>query len=82
VIRFRWRRPGTDEPRGVRILHGDGSVTECSLVRDPQDRRGRAWWIAVPPPGTVFSPLADHVVVEYLPGRTAITLTCDARLPF
>jgi hypothetical protein len=67
-------------PRGVRILHADGRVSECTLVRDPEDRNSRAQWLAVPPEGTVCGP-GDHLAVDYLPGRTEITLAVGFDVP-
>ena len=76
-MRLRRRRPPvTDEPRGVRIVHADGSVSECALVRDPDNRRGCAQWLAEPPPGTVFVTPVDVLQVDFLPGRTGITIAC------
>jgi hypothetical protein len=75
---FRWRKPvPQDEPRGVRIVHADGRVSDCSLVRDPENRAGIAQWIAEPPEGTVFAPACDHLEVDYLPGRTRISVTVN-----
>jgi hypothetical protein len=75
VVRRRRRKPelGRD-PRGVRIVHADGRVSECSLVRDPEDREGCAQWIAEPPEGIVFSLGEDQLQVDYLPANTAIEL--------
>lgn len=70
----RARQQDTDEPRGVRIIHGDGTVTECALARDPQDQDGYAAWIAVPPAGCRVDASADCLQIDYLPGRTVISL--------
>jgi hypothetical protein len=81
-MKLRRRRPPvTDEPRGVRIVHADGSVSECALVRDPQDRER---WIATPPEGVLFDPRADHVQADYLPSehtRIRVPLRCVAPCP-
>lgn len=80
-MKSRWRRQRQpDAPRGARIHHADGTVTECGLIRDPDNTRdGCAQWIAVPPEGTVFDPHGDSFSVDYLPGRTAIALDVDLR---
>jgi hypothetical protein len=66
---------GATEPRGVRIRHADGRVTDCAIIRDPQDDEdGLAQWMAVAPDGTVFTPPGDAVTVEFLPARSAIRL--------
>jgi hypothetical protein len=57
-----------DGPRGARLRHRDGSVTECSLIREPGRRR--RWWAEVPP-GTVFG-REDVFEVDYLPGYTEL----------
>jgi hypothetical protein len=59
----------------VRINHADGRVTECAVVRDPEnDADGMAQWMAVAPEGTVFESPGDTVSVEMLPPRTSIGL--------
>jgi hypothetical protein len=73
VKAVRIRDRNATEPRGVRIRHTDGSVSECSLVRDPDDdRKGNAQWIAIPEPGTVLRN-GDSLSVDVLPGRTVVT---------
>jgi hypothetical protein len=73
----RQREP--EPPRGVRILHGDGSVSECAVARDPEDGPGRiARWIAVPPEGRVFAD-GDTLHVDVLPPRTSVGLSLTAR---
>jgi hypothetical protein len=80
TFRTRERPPtGETEPRGVRINHADGRVTECAVVRDPEnDADGMAQWMAVAPEGTVFEPPGDTMSIEMLPPRTSIGLV----LPF
>lgn len=73
-MRLRRRERKREAPRGVRIVHGDGRVSECTLVRDPDDVNGRAQWIAVPPEGVEMDPRTDRLTVDYLPGKTAIGL--------
>lgn len=73
-MRLRKRQQREPEPpRGVKILHADGSVTECAVVCDPEDQDGLAQWIAVPPEGTVFRP-GDKMTVDVLPPRTGLSL--------
>lgn len=67
----RWATGTGTEPRGVRIRHGDGTISECVLVREP-GRRRIARWMAVPPDGTVFDPAADSLQVDLLPARTSV----------
>jgi hypothetical protein len=62
----------------VRIRHADGRVTECAVIRDPEDSpEGLTQWIAEPPPGTVFTPGADELTVELLPARSDLTFRVD-----
>lgn len=65
------------DPRGVRILHADGRVSECALIRDPEpDPDGCTRWIAEPPPGIAIGP-GDTMSADYLPGRTVISLPAE-----
>lgn len=58
----------------MRIRHADGRVTECAIVRDPEDSPdGLTMWLAEPPPGTVFTG-ADRLTADLLPGRSGLTL--------
>lgn len=69
----------SDPPRGVRIEHADGTVSECELVRDPHDGPGRvAQWIALPPDGTVLAP-GDALSIDVLPPRTSVLLGLPLR---
>ena len=70
----RKRERVTEAPRGVRIRHPDGSVSECTLMRDPEDQDGCAQWIAVPPEGTVAGIGEHHLEVDYLPAYTGISV--------
>jgi hypothetical protein len=77
---FRKRRE-PEPPTGVRIVHGDGTVSECAVILDPQRRRrGVARWFAEPPPGTAFAPGADAVMVDVLPPRSSVVL--NVRIEF
>jgi hypothetical protein len=79
---MRFRRKETqqeDAPRGVRICHGDGSVSECSLVRDPDDSDGCAQWMAVPPESATADPYRDRLEVDFVPAHTAITIMMPVR---
>lgn len=70
--------PEPEAPRGVRIRHAGGRVTECAVVRDPEDfPDGLTHWIAEPPPGTVFTPPGDVVTVDMLPARSDLTFRVD-----
>lgn len=66
------------QPRGVRIHHADGRVSECSLVRDPESGPdGCVRWIAEPPPGVAIG-FGDTLGVDYMPaGDTVISLPMD-----
>ncbi len=75
------QRREPEEPRGVRIRHADGRVTECAIVRDPEDSPdGLTMWIAEPPPGTVFTPGADVLTADLLPGRSGLTVRATVRV--
>lgn len=65
---------GGTPPRGVRILHPDGSETACGVDRAGEDTPdGLALWFVVPPGGVQFDPgRGDRLAVEALPGRTAL----------
>jgi hypothetical protein len=68
------------QPRGVRIHHGDGSVTECTVARDPEDGPERmARWIAVPPEGTVFNAATDTLHVDVLPPHASVGFSLTVR---
>lgn len=65
----------------MRIRHADGRVTECAIVRDPEDSPdGLTQWIAEPPSGTVFTPGADTLTADLLPGRSVLTLRVTLRV--
>jgi hypothetical protein len=71
------RKRLTTEPQGVRVRCQDGSVTECWVLRDPdQDKNGCAAWIAVPQ-GLLTSP-PSVLSVDMLPGKTVIILEMPA----
>ena len=62
------------EPSGVRIHHADGRVSECALIRDPDnDAKGNAHWIAVPEPGTLIGN-GDSLAIDVLPGHTVVSV--------
>jgi hypothetical protein len=62
----------------VRIRHADGRVTECAVVRDPEDSPdGLTQWIAVPPDGTVFVPGDGEVTVDFMPARSGLTVQVE-----
>jgi hypothetical protein len=65
---------GGDPPRGVRILHPDGTETPCDVIREPEDTPdGLALWLVVPPDGVKFNASnGDRLAVDVLPGKTAI----------
>jgi hypothetical protein len=64
-------------PRGVRILHENGSVSECSVIRDPEaDKDGNAQWAAVPPPGVTFRK-GDSLAVAAMPPHATISLSTE-----
>jgi hypothetical protein len=70
----------TEAPAGVRIRHDDGSVSECVLVRDPEnDRDGNAQWIAVPPEGTRVDIGEHRLEVDFLPAHTGISVMVPVR---
>jgi hypothetical protein len=78
IGRRRKPAPEPEEPRGVRIRHADGRVTECAIVRDPEDSPdGLTQWVAVPPPGTVFTPGTDKLTADLFPGRSKLTIRAD-----
>lgn len=66
--------PGGEPPRGVRILHPDGTESACNVERAPEDTPdGLALWLVVPPDGVKFNPAdGDRLTVDALPGKTAI----------
>jgi hypothetical protein len=69
----------TEAPSGVRIRHPDGSVSECALMRDPDDQDGCAQWIAVVPEGTVAGAGEHRLEVDYLPAYTGISVMMPVR---
>jgi hypothetical protein len=63
-------RPGPVPPEGVRIVHRDGTTTECPVLYAGRDETGCHIWECVQP----FDPAAgDRISVDRLPGRTGIT---------
>jgi hypothetical protein len=71
------RRRDRDALRGVRIIHGDGRVSECTLVRDPEDDGDCAQWLSVPPEGATFDPDGDRLTIDYLPGKTSVVMSVE-----
>ena len=73
---FSRRRRRGSEPHGVRIRHGDGRISECALLRDPDDDpEGRAQWLAQLPPGVVMDVAAgDVLAIAYLPSDSTMVI--------
>lgn len=72
-MRWPWQRQPS-EPRGATIQCADESVLHCDLVRDPESYPdGLTHWFAVPPPDYNFTP-GDRLHIDYVPGRTSVTL--------
>jgi hypothetical protein len=75
------RRREPEAPQGVRIRHGDGTVTDCAVVLDPERARGgMTQWFAEPPAGTVFTPGADTITVDLMPPRTTVNMVVRLKI--
>lgn len=64
-----------EPPRGVRILHSDGTETPCEVVRTDEvfrEAEGLTIWCAVPPRGVGFSHLDDTLMADTMPPRSAL----------
>lgn len=65
-----------EPPRGVRILHSDGTETPCEVVRADEafrEAEGLTVWCALPPEGVGFSALdGDTLLVAMMPPRSAL----------
>jgi hypothetical protein len=74
--------PGGEAPRGVRILHPDGTESACDVIRAPEDTPdGLALWYVVPPDGVKFNPgNGDRLAVAVLTPHTAIAFDAIAAL--
>ena len=70
------RRKPPEMPQGVRILHGDGRVSECTVILDPSREGDLNWWMLVPPDGIRFDPEAgDAIRIDELPGCTMVYIS-------
>jgi len=64
--------PGACGPTGARIIHINGTVSECAILADPEPEDGMARYLVEPPPGVALRPLAgDTLEIDSLPDDCA-----------
>lgn len=62
-------------PRGVTVVHADGSVSPCHLTRYQTMPDGTELWTATLPPGAQYSlEHGDRMCIELLPPRVAVVV--------
>lgn len=64
--------PTAHRPKGVRIMHPDGSVTPCEPAYRGLDEDGLHEWVVV----TILH-VGDRVYCAKLPGRTSLVFPTD-----
>lgn len=57
----------TGRTHGVRIIHADGHITECMVLRNQSPRSGmKHRWVVVVPRGVVFSEEGDTLEIDWI----------------
>lgn len=77
-----WLNPR--KPYGVRMLHQDGTVMPCRVVRDrARDHGGNAYWLAVPrtPPPVLADGDGWGFTCRRLPSHTILGFDISVSLP-